>query len=102
MELRSEHYVMSDPQSGAVVQLPAGTRLELTFRRRGLGLSSWQVEERPGHLVPLEQGDHGFQFLVFSGQDSRRPLRLVRSRPDRPDRTEVRDLTVLVGPAEVA
>ena len=99
MVLRSEHYVLADPESGAVVRLPVGTRLELTFQRRGLGLSRWQVEDRPGHLVPLEQGDHGFQFLVFSDQGSRHPLRLVRSRPDRPGRTEVRDLTVLVQPA---
>ncbi len=93
----TRHHVLRDPKAGEVVRLPAGTHLEVRFRRRGLGLSRWQVEDRPGHLLPLEEGDHAFQFLVFSDTDRSRPLRLVRSRLDRSGPSEVRDLTVLVG-----
>ena len=92
------HRILRDPKPGQVVRLQAGSCLEVRFRRRGLGLSRWQVEDRPPHLLPLEQGDHGFQFLVFRGpDDGPQPLRLVRSRVDRPGRGEVRDLLVLVG-----
>jgi hypothetical protein len=93
----TRHHVLRDPKPGAIVRLPAGTHLEVRFRRRGLGLSRWQVEDRPGHLLSLEEGDHAFQFLVFSGPDWSRPLRLVRSRLDRSGPSETRDLTVLVG-----
>jgi hypothetical protein len=89
-------HVVRDPQPGDEVTVPAGARLVVRFRRRGLGLSRWQVLDRPGHLVPLEESDHGFLFLVFEGGDDR-PLRLVRRRVDRADRGEVRDLTVRVG-----
>ena len=91
------HHVLRDPKPGEVVQLSAGTHLEVRFRRRGLGLSRWQVEDRPAHLLSLEEGDHAFQFLVFSGAATEQPLRLVRRRLDRPGPTEVRDLTVVVG-----
>ena len=48
--------------------------------------------------MPLEEGDHGFVFLVFGGEGADdRPLRLVRRRVDRPGFDEFRDLTVLVG-----
>ena len=78
--------------------MSAGSRLEVRFRRRGLGLSRWQVADRPAHLLPLHEGDHGFHFLVFQGQEQGpQPLRLVRSRVDRPGSREVRDLVVLVG-----
>ena len=98
MSVRMQHRILRDPKPGQVVRLPAGSRLEVRFRRRGLGLSRWQVEDRPAHLVPLVEGDHGFHFLVFQGQDDRpQPLRLVRSRVDRPGSGEVRDLLVSVG-----
>jgi hypothetical protein len=97
MSVRIQRHVLRDPKAGEVVRLQAGTHLEVQFRRRGLGLSRWQVEERPGHLVPLEEGDHSFRFLVFSGSDHTRPLRLVRRRVDRPGPSEVRDLMVVVG-----
>jgi hypothetical protein len=91
-------HVLQDPQPGQVLTVPAGTRLAVRFRRRGLGLSRWQVVDRPGHLLPLEEGDHGFLFQVFGSEDSgEQPLRLVRRRIDRPGSGEVRDLTVLVG-----
>ena len=78
MSIRTQHRILRDPKPGQVVRLPAGSRLEVRFRRRGLGLSRWQVEDRPAHLVPLVEGDHGFSFLVFQGQDDRpQPLRLV-------------------------
>ncbi len=78
--------------------MPAGGRLDVRFRRRGLGLSSWRVGARPGHLVPLVEDDHHFEFLVFRGDDDGpQRLRLVRSRADRPGSHEVRDLLVLVG-----
>jgi hypothetical protein len=91
-------HVVQDPQPGHVLTVSPGTRLAVKFRRRGLGLSRWHVVDRPGHLVPLEEGDHGFVFLVFGdeGTDDR-PLRLVRRRVDRPGFDEFRDLTVLVG-----
>lgn len=93
------HRILRDPKPGEVVRVPAGTRLEVRFRRRGLGLSRWQVEDRPAHLFPLAEGDHGFDFLVFRGDEAGRPhpLRLVRRRVDRPGPGEVRDLVVLVG-----
>ena len=92
------HRILRDPKPGEVVRVPAGSRLEVRFRRRGLGLSRWQVEDRPAHLLPLAEGDHGFHFLVFRGdQAGPHPLRLVRKRVDRPGSGEVRDLVVLVG-----
>ena len=98
MSIRTQHRILRDPKPGQLVRLPAGSRLEVRFRRRGLGLSRWQVEDRPAHLVPLAEGDHGFAFLVFQGRDDRpQPLRLVRSRVDRPGSGEVRDLLVAVG-----
>ena len=91
-------HVLTDPESGQVLEVEAGTRLELQFRRRGLGPSRWHVEDRPSHLVPLREDGHGFTFLVFR-DDDRGPaaLRLVRSRGDDSSGPfEVRDLTVLV------
>ena len=98
MSIRIQHRILRDPKAGEVVRVAPGSRLELRFRRRGLGLSRWQVEDRPAHLLPLEEGDHGFHFLVFRGEaEGPQPLRLVRSRVDRPGSSEVRDLVVLVG-----
>lgn len=89
--------VLQDPQPGHVLTVTPGTRLAVKFRRRGLGLSRWQLVDRPGHLLPLEEGDHGFVFLVFGPDDTDpRPLRLVRRRIDRAGYDEVRDLVVLV------
>ena len=90
-------HVIQDPQPGQHLVVPAGTRLAVRFRRRGLGLSRWQVVDRPGNLLPLEEGPHGFLFLVFDGDVADdRPLRLVRRRVDRSGPGEVRDLTVRV------
>ena len=90
-------HVLQDPQPGHVLTVSPGTRLAVKFRRRGLGLSRWHLEDRPGHLLPLEEGDHGFVFLVFDLHDTDdRPLRLVRRRVDRQGSDEVRDLVVLV------
>lgn len=98
MSQRTPHHILRDPKPGEVVRIPAGGRLEVRFRRRGLGLSRWQVEELPAHLVPLEVGDYGFHFLAFHGAATGpQPLRLVRSRVDRPGSGEVRDLLVQVG-----
>ncbi|WP_028637860.1 hypothetical protein [Nocardioides sp. URHA0032] len=98
MPITIQHRILRDPKPGEIVRLPAGSRLEVRFRRRGLGLSRWQVEDRPAHLVPLDVGDHGFHFLVFHGEgEGPQPLRLVRSRVDRPGSGEVRHLLVLVG-----
>lgn len=89
--------VIQDPQSGQHLVVPAGSRLAVRFRRRGLGLSRWQVVDRPGNLLPLEEGPHGFLFLVFDADATEdRPLRLVRRRVDRSGPGEVRDLTVRV------
>ncbi|HEY0950617.1 hypothetical protein [Nocardioides sp.] len=87
--------VVEDPRPGDVLTVPAGSRLHVRFSRT---LSSWSVADRPGHLVPLEEGDHGFEFLVFGTPEAAPdPLRLVRQRADRTGPSEVRDLIVLVG-----
>ena len=92
---RVDRHVVEDPRAGDVLRVPAGSRLHVRFRRT---LSSWRVEERPGHLVALEEGAHGFEFLVFGTPDpAARPLRLVRERADRTGPGEVRDLIVMVG-----
>ncbi|GAA1778358.1 hypothetical protein GCM10009795_025610 [Nocardioides hankookensis] len=90
-------HVIQDPQPGQHVVVPAGARLAVRFRRRGLGLSRWQVVDRPGNLLPLEEGPHGFLFLVFDADATEdQPLRLIRRRVDRSGPGEVRDLTVRV------
>ena len=90
--------VLQDPAPGDVVRVSPGTQLAVRFRRRGLGLSRWHLVDRPGHLVPLEEGDHDFVFLVFGvDSDDDRPLRLVRRRVDQAGTDEVREVTVLVG-----
>jgi len=94
---RTTVHVVHDPQPGLALSVPAGCRLAVKFRRRGLGLSRWQVLDRPGYLLPLEEGPHGFLFLVFdTGDLTEVPLRLVRHRVDRSGPGEVRDLTVRV------
>ncbi len=91
-------HVVQDPHPGQEVTVPPGARLALRFRRRGLGLSRWQVVERPAHLLALEEGDHGFLFLVFEADHGgAQRLRLVRRRVDRAEVGEVRDLIVRVG-----
>src|SRR3954468_7297786 len=88
-------HVIQDPQPGQHVVVPAGARLAVRFRRRGLGLSRWQGVSRPRNPLPLEEGPHGFLFLVFDADATEdQPLRLVRSRVDRSGPGEVRDLTV--------
>ncbi|MFC7495528.1 MULTISPECIES: hypothetical protein [unclassified Nocardioides] len=93
-------HVVHDPQPGEQLSVPAGSRLAVRFRRRGLGLSRWQVLDRPGYLLPLEEGPHGFLFLVFDaavdGTPDEQPLRLVRRRVDRSGPGEVRDLVIRV------
>ena len=90
-------HVIQDPHPGQHVVVPAGARLAVRFRRRGLGLSRWQVVDRPGNLLPLEEGPHGFLFLVFDADATGdQPLRLIRRRVDRSGPGEVRDLTVRV------
>lgn len=90
-------HVIQDPQPGQQLVVAAGTRLAVRFRRRGLGLSRWEVMDRPGNLLPLEEGPHGFLFLVFDADATGdQPLRLVRRRVDRSGPGEVRDLTVRV------
>lgn len=89
------HHVVSDPRTGHEVELPAGSRLQVVFARKGLGLSQWRVEDVPGHLVPLSEAGHDFCFLVFGGHgDQPRPLRLVRYRADSDETREVRDIMV--------
>ena len=90
-------HVIQDPQPGQHLVVPAGTRLAVRFRRRGLGLSRWEVVDRPGNLLPLEEGPHGFLFLVFDADATAdQPERLLAGRVDRSGPGEVRDLTVRV------
>ena len=94
---RTTVHVVQDPQPGLALDLSAGSRLAVRFRRRGLGLSRWEVVDRPAYLLPLEEGPHGFLFLVFdAGVTDDRPLRLVRRRIDRSGPGETRELTVRV------
>lgn len=98
---RTAVHVVQDPQPGAALTVSAGSRLAVRFRRRGLGLSRWEVVDRPAYLLPLEEGPHGFLFLVFdtgATADTTRdmPLRLVRRRIDRSGAGELRELTVRV------
>ncbi len=91
---RIDRHVVNDPRAGDVLTVAAGSRLYVRFRRT---LGCWRVVDRPGHLVPLEEGDHGFEFLVFRTPDAApRPLRLVRHRAGRTGPGEVRDLIVMV------
>jgi hypothetical protein len=90
-------HVVHDPHPGQQLTVPAGSRLAVKFRRRGLGLSRWEVLDRPGNLLPLEESPHGFLFLVFDAEETDgQPLRLVRRRVDRSEPGEVRDLVVRV------
>lgn len=77
----SRLHVVRDPGSGHVVEVPAGTCVELTFPRRGHATSHWRIAERPGHLVPLATGRWSLQFLVFE-TGTPQPLRLVRACED--------------------
>jgi hypothetical protein len=87
--------VVSDPRPGTIVELPAGSRLAVAFRR-GLGPSRWHVTELPGHLVPLSTGGgHVFQFLVFGGQQDSVPVRFERRHPEREIANEVCELLVV-------
>lgn len=89
-------HVVEDPAAGQVVELSAGSQLELRFRRRFSG-GTWQVSGRPGHLVPLVEDSHEITFLVFSGpgEGHEAPLRLVRRRDTQGDPYEVRELRVV-------
>jgi len=63
-------------------------------------VSRWRLEQSPGHLVPISQGNHHFTFVVFAArpESEDQPLRLVRFRPDRDGaagEVEVRELHVL-------
>ena len=90
-------HVVHDPHPGQQLTVPAGCRLAVKFRRRGLGLSRWEVLDRPGNLLPLEESPHGFLFLVFEAEGTAtQPLRLIRRRVDRSGAGEVRDLVVRV------
>lgn len=91
------HLVVSDPQSGQVVEAPAGSCLVLKFRPRGHATTHWRIAESPGHLLPLGSERFEFRFLVFdAGTGPSRPLRLVRSCEDCGESADVRDVTVEV------
>src|SRR4051794_20658331 len=86
--------VISDPRPGTIVELTAGSQLAVRFRP-GIGPSRWQIAELPGHLVPLAQAGHEFQFLVFGCPDGTEPLRLERRHPERELVREVCELLVV-------
>ncbi len=94
MSTRPLVHVVEEPTPGQVVELPAGSRLELRFRPRLKG-GGWEVAGSPGHVVPLVRDGHELTFLVFSGSGGgvEAPLRLVRRREARD--AEVRELTVV-------
>jgi len=86
--------VIRDPHPGTIVELTPGSQLAVRFRP-GLGPSRWQIAELPGHLVPLVQAGHEFQFLVFGCPDGTAPLRLERRHPDHELVRDVRELLVV-------
>ncbi len=90
-------HVISDPRSGQVLQAAVGSRLAVTFARRGLGTSRWRIAERPAYLVPIAEEGFSFNFVVFDGEEPA-PLRLERYRPDREGTTDERELYVVPCP----
>lgn len=94
------HLLVADPPSGGVVHVRAGSRLEVTFTRRGLGSGPWHVADRPGHVVPIGSGGWALHFVVFDrpADAAYRPLRLVRTRMDGAGAVETRDLDIVVSP----
>ncbi|MEP9381875.1 hypothetical protein [Nocardioides sp. KR10-350] len=82
-----------DPRGGQVIECPVATCVEVSFTPSLV--SKWRIEDSPGHLVPLSEGDHHFVFMVFSARTEPTPLRLVRYRPDREDALEERTVHVL-------
>lgn len=87
--------VVRNPRPGLVVECPVASCLELRFTP-GL-VSRWRIQESPGHLVAISQGDHQFTFVVFAvrPEDEPAPLRLARFRSDRECDVEERELHVL-------
>jgi hypothetical protein len=86
--------VVCDPRPGTIVELEPGSQLGIRFRR-GLGESRWHIADQPGHLLPLTQGGHEFQFLVFGTGEGPQTLRLERRHPDREFVHEVCEVLVV-------
>ena len=97
MTTTAPHHILRDPKPGELVRTPpaAGWR---SVPAAGAQAEPLAGRGPPAHLVPLEVGDHGSTSWP-SGRRRRdpHPLRLVRSRVDRPGSGEVRDLLVQVG-----
>ncbi|MFN8195961.1 MAG: hypothetical protein U0R80_16995 [Nocardioidaceae bacterium] len=101
------HHVLTDPPSGKTVRVPAGSGLELRFRRT-MSRNRWQVADLPGNLVPLvepgevptqataEESTWALRFLVFANDGGKTPLRLELTREDLDQPAEVRKLNVVV------
>lgn len=85
---------LCDPRPGTVVELEPGGRLAVTFRPR-IGASRWQVTDADSRLVPLADGGHEFQFLLFGGLQRPTRLRFERRHPERDMAHEVCELTVV-------
>ena len=93
--------VISDPRPGTIVELTPGSQLAVRFRP-SLGSSRWQIAQLPAYLLPLVEGGHQFQFLVFGCPDGSEPLRLERWHPERELVHDVCELLVVpVGEAGV-
>lgn len=103
----SMHQIINDPPSGKTVRVPAGSGLELRFRRT-MSRNRWQVAQAPPHLVPLaepgvvptqataEEKEWALRFLVFQGSGEVQPLHLELTRDELADPVEVRTLRVVV------
>lgn len=85
---------LCDPRPGTVVELEPGGRLAVSFRPR-IGASRWQVTDADSRLVPLADGGHEFQFLLFRGLERPTRLRFERRHPEREMAHEVCELTVV-------
>jgi hypothetical protein len=61
---RMQVYVVKDPAPGELVEVEAGSRLDVRFAGAGL-VSRWEVVGRPCNLVPLVLNRASFSFVVF-------------------------------------
>ena len=100
-------HVITDPPSGKTLRLPAGTPLELRFRRT-MSRNRWRVARAPGHLMPLaepgelptqataQEGQWALRFLVFRGSGRPEPVTLELTRDELDTPVEVRHLRLVV------
>jgi hypothetical protein len=80
--------VVKDPAPGELVEVGAGSRLDVRFAGGGL-LARWEVLSRPRHLVPLTLTRSSFSFVVFRTDEPVQELVLRRTGGARGGETRV-------------